>query len=338
MYKTFIVSNDRLIPLQDKRQLHKGSVVAITDGFNTVFYKIDRLLSDKYINNWIPKDYSISSMYILSNKYLSPYFINSNELNGFFGHIGHFFSHAWHEVSHGVEHVAHEVGHGVEHVVHEVKVHPILLALPAAAAAVAIPGAIPAIGHVIGSIGSDIGTVASGAGHLIGSAASAIGIGSVAKTAAVTVAANLASSLINKPPKQVIDEGVSDLGLPPQQAQQIMQETDQYAQQNNIPQNIPYQQTLSYVASHWGYFIDHGFKSPQAAAAYILMKSHGIPPNPNEPPDTAIEAGIGSDIKKYLPFIAIGLVGLLLIEPSNAERNRPEIIFLGGVKNAKQQS
>jgi len=312
MYKSYVVEENKLIPITSKSQVHVGSIVAISDGSTTIFYRIVRLLPDKYIDNWIPKRLSISSFYVLNNKYLSPYFISNNELTGW-------LSHAWHGITHGVEHVAHEVGHGVEHVVHEVKVHPILLAVPATSAAIAIPGAIPAIGHAIGSVGS------------------AIGVGSIAKAAATTVAANLASSLISKPPQQVVSEGAEELGLPQQQAQQIMQETDQYAQQNNIPQNVPYQQTLSYVASHWGYFMEHGFKSPQAAAVYILMKRHGVPPSPNDDPSTVTEAGIGGEIEKYLPYIAIVAIGILLLLPPE-KRPKPEIIFLGGLKNAKQQS
>jgi len=361
MYKYYIVEHNKMIPITNKSQVKVGSIVAISDGKNTVFYKIDKILPKENIANWIKPPNSIASLYVLKNDYLSKYFTNNSDLEGFFHSIGHFFHHTFHEIGHGVSHAAHEVGHGVSHVVHEVKKHPVLLAIPAAAAAYyAIPaisgattasevaaagsmpdtalaassvaahsaGIIPAIGHAISSAASYTGHIVSSAvssaGHIVGSA-----VPVVAKATVGAVASNIAGSLISRPPSSIISDGANDLGLPQNQAQQIMQETNQYAQQNNVPQSLPYQQTAAYVAAHWDYFAEHGFKSPEAAVTYILMKRHGVPPRPNDDPSTVIGASMVSDLEKYLPYMAIAVIGILLLIPPE-KRTRPNIIFLGG--------
>ena len=318
MLRTYIVKGDKYIPLVSRNQIKPGDIVVITDGKTSVFYKIDRLLPDKYINNWFNPNVGISQYKILYDKNILPYFTavydENTNLEGFghfFHHITHSIGHIFHSIGHGISHVAHEVGHGVEHVVHEVGKHPILLLPATIAATAAIPGAIPAIGNAIKTVGS------------------AIGIGGIAKTTASSIASTIAANAIgsSQSPEEIVYIGAGDLNMTPDQAQQVLQETQQYAQQNNMSVMTPYQQTLAYVSAHWGYFVEHGFKSPQAAAVYILSKTHGVPPNPNDDPSQFVEADISEQLKKYLPFI--GIAALLLLIPKKRE-SKPEIIFLGG--------
>lgn len=337
-YQYYLVKNNSLIPIISKSQVHVGSIVAVVGKGNAIYFRIDKLLPDKNVDNWFKGRSDITSLYVLKNPALRQYFfgeglsgLSDEELSGFFHSIGHVFSSA----AHAVGHVIGQVAHGAGHVFEQVVKHPALLAIPAVA--VAAPHVIPAVGSVVGA-GSVSATGVAGAGAgvtgaaTIGTAtattaASSIlpAAASVLSTAGKVVAANIASGLASRilsvPPEQVIAQGAQDLGYTPDVANQVYNQSREYAQQNNIQSNLPYQQTAAYVAAHWDQFSTL-YRTPEEAITDLLIKRSGIPPRPGDNPSNIVNAGLLEQVKPYLPYIGIGLATLLLLMPKHKEESK----------------
>ena len=112
----YVLEGNNLIPITNRSQIKIGSIIAMTDGLDTVFFMVDGILPSTYINNWIPTKPNIMSLYAIRNPNLFPYFshnvgdlsgfLYSDDLSGLFSFVKHIFS--------APAHFLHHIGHQIE--------------------------------------------------------------------------------------------------------------------------------------------------------------------------------------------------------------------------------
>ncbi len=90
----------------------------------------------------------------------------------------------------------------------------------------------------------------------------------------------------------------------------IMQKLATSARKSGVSQSQLYNQTLAYTTAHQQEFESAGYSTPNEAAAAILGMNGGNPPSSGDNPCMFIRT-TSCEIKKYLPYIAIG-GGILL--------------------------
>ena len=308
--QSWVNKNGRWILITPETQslITPGSIVATKDQQGIHYYLIHFLLPKKYSPDWIPSNTSpsLEAYEVIQNPYLRPYFeefLKSNELSGFFHHIGHFFKHLGKGIVHFFKNV----------VKHPLKTIPIVVASVAApyalaAAATAIPGAAAAAGTVGGAIES-VGIPASVV-HVAGEAAVL-----ASKEVVSSAAANVVGKALNKAPRQMASEGAQALGYPPKAipgvVQSVQQKVQNYATEKKVPTAIPYQQTLAYVTTHMQDFIKAGYKTPMAATVDILYKRNGVPPAPSEPVANVINSG--NEYIKPLIYSTLAVLAVIIL-------------------------